>query len=262
MDGRTYPDLNSAPAPVKRQLDRGRIKPVWLRDGGWQSTFRIERPRLPPLFLKVDHDLGREVERLAWLTGRLPVAEVREYVTGPEGLDWLLLTGLPGIPASQCRGDLASHAIEVLAATLDALATLPVEECPFDSSTDRMLREAERRVAAGLVRQVQDPDRGHWYPADAALEDLLDARPASTGPVVIHGDYCLPNLLVGPEGATGILDVGDLGGGDPWVDYTACLYSGRRNLGDGWDARRFFELCQVEMDRVRIRWFRLLAELL
>ena len=35
-----------------------------------------------------------------------------------------------------------------------------------------------------------------------------------------HGDYCLPNVFVDPETLlpTGILDVGELGVGDPLVD--------------------------------------------
>lgn len=124
-----------------------------------------------------------------------------------------------------------------------------------------MLAVARARVESGDAEQVWDHDHKLFVPAAAALREVLETRPTPVGPVVIHGDYCLPNVLVGPAGPTGLLDVGACGRGDPWVDLTACEYSGRRNLKAAWDGERFLELYGVRGDPSRLRWFRLLSDL-
>src|SRR5260370_34572936 len=44
------------------------------------------------------------------------------------------------------------------------------------------------------------------------------------GHVLVHGDYCLPNVLVMDGVLTGLIDVGQTGLGDPRVDLAAGVY--------------------------------------
>jgi len=65
--------------------------------------------------------------------------------------------------------------------------------------------------------------------------------PFGAGPVVGHGDYCLPNVLIAPD-SVHLIDVGRAGLLDPLVDIEDCLQSIRGPLNPQFDeshARRF-----------------------
>ena len=47
---------------------------------------------------------------------------------------------------------------------------------------------------------------------------------------LIHGDFCLPNILVKDGRISGFIDLGDAGIGDPWRDYAWCIWSLEYNL--------------------------------
>jgi aminoglycoside phosphotransferase len=47
---------------------------------------------------------------------------------------------------------------------------------------------------------------------------------------LIHGDFCLPNILAIDNKIVGFIDLGDAGIGDPWRDYAWCIWSLEYNL--------------------------------
>ncbi len=47
---------------------------------------------------------------------------------------------------------------------------------------------------------------------------------------LIHGDFCLPNILVKDDKVVRFIDLGDSGIGDPWRDYAWCIWSLEYNL--------------------------------
>ena len=60
------------------------------------------------------------------------------------------------------------------------------------------------------------------------------------GHVLIHGDYCLPNVLVQDGEVSGIVDVGQSGLGNPEDDLAAGVWTLRYNFGKGF-ARPFLD---------------------
>jgi len=52
----------------------------------------------------------------------------------------------------------------------------------------------------------------------------------SSGEVYVHGDFCLPNIIVDKNGEIGFIDTQTSGLGDPWIDYAWCIWSLEYNL--------------------------------
>jgi aminoglycoside phosphotransferase len=81
------------------------------------------------------------------------------------------------------------------------------------------------------------------------------------GHVLVHGDYCLPNVLVTDGVLTGLIDVGQTGLGDPRVDLAAGVWSLQYNFGPG-QGREFLEgygtqpMTDQEIERLRRRYGR------
>ena len=50
--------------------------------------------------------------------------------------------------------------------------------------------------------------------------------------MLVHGDYCLPNVLIDGD-RFHYLDVGEAGVGDRYVDIVAAIWSLRHNYGRG-----------------------------
>jgi kanamycin kinase len=53
------------------------------------------------------------------------------------------------------------------------------------------------------------------------------------GDSLVHGDACLPNIMIGDNGLSGYIDLGDMGVGDVEVDLSAAVWSLEYNLGPG-----------------------------
>ena len=60
------------------------------------------------------------------------------------------------------------------------------------------------------------------------------------GHVLIHGDYCLPNILVNAGKFSAVVDVGGTGLGNPEVDLAAGVWTLQYNYGKGF-ARSFLD---------------------
>jgi kanamycin kinase len=82
---------------------------------------------------------------------------------------------------------------------------------------------------------------------------------AKPGRVLIHGDYCLPNVLVEQGRLTALVDLGRSGIGDPRDDFAAALWSLHYNYGPGY-ARDFLDAYGVplmtdrDIERMRRRY--------
>lgn len=84
--------------------------------------------------------------------------------------------------------------------------------------------------------------------------------------VVTHGDYCCPNVFVDPVTLrpTGVLDVGELGVGDPRIDLAAVMVTLAGGLNPQYGGRSAYEyVCRrygVDPDDERtlelFRWYR------
>jgi aminoglycoside phosphotransferase len=106
------------------------------------------------------------------------------------------------------------------------------------------------RVLGGILRTIHMTD---------AADCPFGTR--KRGHVLVHGDYCLPNVLVTGGVLTGLIDVGQTGLGDPSQDLAAGVWSLQYNFGPGHgpeflDAYGAPPMTDQEIERLRRKYGR------
>jgi aminoglycoside phosphotransferase (APT) family kinase protein len=160
---------------------------------------------------------------------------------------------LPGQMAEQLA---RIHAIPVSAGRLDFLPRPDTRQSPAEAMLQRTGQQLEE---AGEPHPVLELAR-RW---------LAQRLPQGGELVLVHGDYRVGNLMVGPEGLVGIFDWEFAHVGDPHEDLAwPCVRSWRfgqdnLRLGGVGDADAFFAAYEKAsgrtVDRRRIRWWEVLG---
>ena len=97
---------------------------------------------------------------------------------------------------------------------------VPVDECPFNMMLDREIEKAGYNVVNGLVDEVDFDDIRMGRTAGEVFGDLLRKRPTEEDLVFTHGDYCLPNVMIGARSGR-IRRLGQSGSGGPLQGHLA-----------------------------------------
>lgn len=156
--------------------------------------------------------------------------------------DYLLTRELPGLPAShpQRLADPARLA-ETLGRILRRFHAQPTAGCPLSNSRADMLARVGRNVRR---RHLDEAMAAYVGETDIdALCGYIQAHAAVLrDDVVLHGDYCLPNILLDDAGhLTGFLDLGAAGCGDRHYDLFWGRWSLQYNLQTDRYGDRFFD---------------------
>jgi len=210
---------------------------------------------------------GTEATTLTWLRSQgLPAAEVLDV-----GPDWLLTREIIGQTAAHPWPRHRRRAVvDALAEVTRAVHAVAVDSCPFDSTLAVTVPEARDATQTGSV-DLDDLDAERRGQSAQELVDLLVARlpsmQAREEPVVTHGDWCLPNVLLDPDTVevVGLIDTARVGRADAYTDFalmSRSLSSEERNPQYGPEyAERFLRRCgQDPTDPAALDFYRLLDE--
>lgn len=143
-------------------------------------------------------------------------AEVLSYIS--EGFDWLLTT--------EVKGEDLTHEIytsrpvflaEKLGVTLRMLHSLPTDTCPVKRS-ENYLKNAEYGYKSKHYDESLSPD--NWgYASPEQAWSVIEKRGCELEcNTLLHGDYCLPNVIFNGDSLSGFIDVGNGGIGDRHID--------------------------------------------
>jgi kanamycin kinase len=220
---------NAPTGPVEvpelvRAFARGdELDAVWRNELGG-LTFRDGERYLKWNPLGSGVDLEDERARLTWLAPRHPVAEVLDVGRDDHG-QLLVTRALPGDGAvTDPWRARPREAVRAIAEGLHALHALPIVDCPFAC---------------------------RWAPASGVPAGDL---------VVVQGDACAPNTIIGPDARfVGHVDLGLLGVADRWADLAIASRSLDWNYGPGWQDE-FFAAYGVEPDEQRLTDYRELCD--
>lgn len=188
------------------------------RDGGlFLKTAAAETLRTEAAMTAYYHKLGLSAEVLLYCTER--------------GKDWLITRRIPGEDCldAQYRSD-PKRLCDTTATLLRALHETEPKDCPVP---DRIERYAAN-VRKGFDGSHYEPElfAGLWEFSSfdetrAAAEAGLTALRTE---VLLHGDYCLPNVILQDWRLSGFIDLGNGGIGDRHIDLLWGVWTLNYNL--------------------------------
>lgn len=143
--------------------------------------------------------------------------EVLTYQTDEK--DWLL--------TARVEGEDCTHAMYVSnpKRLCDTTATLLRElhdtaytGCPVPDRTANYLKTAEHNYYHGIYDATLFPDNWGYRSADEAFAVMKAYGNALKPDALLHGDYCLPNIMLDNWKFSGFIDLGNGGVGDRHID--------------------------------------------
>jgi kanamycin kinase len=168
-------------------------------------------------------------------------AAVLDYRT-ENGFDWLLTARVAGEDCT--HADYLSEPArlcDLIATRLRALHELSHADCPVQAHTANYIKTVEENHRNGvfdpafLPPVMGDMSKNEAFSYVEAHKHLLKTN------TLLHGDYCLPNILLNDWEFSGFIDLGNGGVGDRHVDLFWGAWTLGFNLGTDAYRDRFFD---------------------
>ncbi len=175
--------------------------------------------------------LSREVEMTRYFHKLGIGAEVLGYESDGKR-DHFLTRRVPGEDAT-AEDYLREPArlASLLGETLRMLHEMPTVGCPAPDYLSEYLARAEENDRSNNYDVSHFPDSFGYRSAEEARAALASGRHLLCADTLIHGDYCLPNVLLDGWRFSGFIDVGNSGIGDRHIDLFWGIWSLSFNLG-------------------------------
>lgn len=216
-------NLEDFPTPFHRLLEGASLfdsscseaARVWLidRDGGF--------------FLKTASagSLEKEAAMTSFFHRKGLGPEVLGYVQ--KDRDWLLTRRVPGEDCLDSRYlEDQKWLCDTTAELLRQLHETDPTGCPVDRTAD-YIAAAEENHRLGHYDQSLFPDNWGYASAEEAWHAVSVTAPFLQHDTLLHGDYCLPNIIMKDRKLSGFIDLGNGGLGDRHID----LFWGIWSLG-------------------------------
>ncbi len=161
--------------------------------------------------------LAREAQLTGYFHSKGLSAEVLCYLSDQQ--DWLLTRRVPGEDCT--HADYLADPIrlaDLLGQRLRALHEINPAGCPVPHRTAEYLAAARENYRLGRYDSSLFPDNWGYDTPEAAIAVVNAHGHLLKTDVLLHGDYCLPNLLLDNWRFTGFIDLGNGGVGDRHID--------------------------------------------
>ena len=107
---------------------------------------------------------------------------------------------------------------ETLAETLRMLHSIDPKDCPVQDRIGEYISLAEKNYFTDKYNKEHFPDSFGYKSGEEAWNFLSAKRHLLKNEVIIHGDYCLPNIMLDNWKFSSFIDLGNSGIGDRHID--------------------------------------------
>jgi len=258
-------NINALPDELREKIWSSEWEQITIGESG-AYTYLLKNEKYPKRYLKISPcnlQLGteREAEMMNWLKGKLPVPEVLAFMSDSE-YEYLLTSEIKGCWSfdKSLENDISS-VVRLYAKGLKMIHSIDISECLFEQSLKSKLKEAEYRVANGLVDEEDFDESRLGRKAADLFQELQNKKPDTEDLVFTHGDYCMPNILIYKGEIGGFIDWGRGGIADRYQDLALAERSLKYNFGEEWVPQLFEEYGLDNIDYSKIEYYKLLDEM-
>ena len=203
---------------------------VWFLDKG------------PGFYLKRSPkgSLAKEAAMTSFFHGKALAAEVMGYESSE--YDWLLTRRVPG---EDCTWkpylDDPVRLCDTVAQLLRTLHETPVRDCPVPNRTADYIAGARKNYGENIFSSEFLPMHLKNITPKEAWELAEQAGALMKADTLLHGDYCLPNIMLDNWQFSGFIDLDGAGVGDRHIDLFWGMWTLEFNLKTDRYGQRFLD---------------------
>ncbi len=153
-------------------------------------------------------------------------AELISYISGEN--DIMLTRAVAGEDCTYGRYlDQPKRLCDTVAERLRMLHEIDASDCPVADRISEYIAAAEENYHTDNYSKEHFPDSFGYSSGEEAYSALQKGKSLLRCEVLIHGDYCLPNVMLDGWSFSGFIDLGGAGVGDRHID----LFWGEWSMG-------------------------------
>lgn len=193
------------------------------------------------LKLNKQNELQKEALMTSYFHSKGLGAEVIGYHSSSVG-DRLLTAAVKGEDCTYgLYLDNPKKLCDTIAERLRLLHETSFADCPRQDRMSEYLSLVDKNYMTGNYDHSAFPDSFGYKSASEAYAVLKDGRDGLKNEVLLHGDYCLPNIMLDNWKFSGFIDLGNGGVGDRHVDVFWGIWTLWFNLKTNDYANRFLD---------------------
>ena len=149
--------------------------------------------------------------------------------------------------------DNPSRMVDIIAEKLHALHSIEALSCPIKDRMGAYFNLAEENFKKGVFDNAFITNKYAHLNANEAWNLVEQNRCIFSNNALIHGDYCLPNIILNNWNFSGFIDLGNAGVGDKHVDLFWGAWTLNFNLKTEKYRDRFFDAygrTEIDFDKI------------
>lgn len=206
--------------------------------------------------------LVRENTALEWLEHKhVTVPKVLNYFKDEgNGQVYLLLSVIDGLPAQRVTDLSKQEILQLAAEAMKQFHSINFQGSENLRTLEQDLTHIQVIINLKLIKISKFRAANNGKNPEEVYAYLRQLQYKFSEDVIVHGDYCLPNIIIA-ESNFGFIDVGDCGPGDPYKDFSAMEVSIIRNFGKEWiDVFYKYYNQKINVDPQKIKYFQLIDQ--